>query len=663
MIRRYCWFCLCLWVFAACGLPLLAGEVGVVPTTPTPEVTVDVGGKPKAPPVSDQVTITLTSDHAGNLFKTGQRVELTATLTNPGSAERVALTTRISSSLGCPISTDMVGVALPEKGQVTQTIKFDDARRLPNGPYRMDLVVEGEKAYGYGYALFTIWDGPAKAASSTFGISYAGPLDTARTWADLDMFAQAGIGWLRFPLRGWLPQGNTIPQEAELYKRFIGQASERHFSLVAAFTPTTTVDPAVDSDRADKDYRESLLAAATHFGPQIPYWELMPVKADPLFPELRGFRPPDLLKGREALRTFNKNLISIASLETPFPATMMDYAAVGLPHKGDLLGLRYDFVGLPETRDANPKPPLVEMPAVAATCQALLKRQPPLWVTEYGFDPSKGERLPPPTHQAALMARAFILNRVNKIERTFWRHNPANQYDLPLTTSTGEVQPNFLALRTVLEQMEGAVLVNEVPGPEGMHAYIFGKGDISAKGRKKGKALFMLVLWTTHAPTAATVKSGANHVSMTDLWGNTTEFDPVDSVILTSVDEYPRFLDLGTAEGVELINPFAYLTPSRVLLTPGGENKFTFNMLNDPRVFLTSHVFEIHFRRWPSTEEVKTFKAPFNYHYDRYDRIFPLTIPSGARKGQIYEVSAEIKVASRRVGMLMLPVWYQPDGK
>ncbi|HOS44309.1 MAG TPA: hypothetical protein PK794_11495, partial [Armatimonadota bacterium] len=76
-----------------------------------------------------------------------------------------------------------------------------------------------------------------------------------------------------------------------------------------------------------------------------------------------------------------------------------------------------------------------------------------------------------------------------------------------------------------------------------------------------------------------------------------------------------------------------------------------------------NHVFEIHFRRWPNTEEVKTYKAPFNYQYDRYDRIFPLTIPAGARKGQIYEVTADIKVAARRVGLLTLPVWYTPEAK
>ncbi|OPZ85331.1 MAG: hypothetical protein BWY76_01459 [bacterium ADurb.Bin429] len=606
----------------------------------------------------------VTAAQPGHLFNTGQPMELAVRLTNPGPAERVAITTRISSSLGCPVYLDMVGVSLPEKGARTETIRFDDARRLPRGPYRVDVVIEGDNAIGYGYTLLNVWDGPATNLNGAFGISYAGPLNAPRTISDLDLFTQAGIGWLRFPLRGWLPQGgNAVPREADIYKQFIGQAKERGFSLMTAFTPTTTVDPSVDMDRANKDYQESLLAAATYFGPQIPYWELLPVKPNPLFPELRGFRAPELLKGREALRTFNKHLICITSLEAPFQATAMDYAAVGLPPKGDLLGITYNFIGLPETREANPKPPLVELPTITQTCQTLLKRTPPTWITEYGFDPAKADRLPSATHQGALMARAFILNRANNIERTFWRHNPANQFDLPLTNSDGSVNPSFLAMRTTLEMLEGTSLVREVPGPDGMHAYLFGKGDLSSKGRKRGKARYLLVMWTSRMPTAATITSEATHISMTDLWGNTVEFDPVDGVILSTIDEFPRFFDLGKSEKAELINPFAHMTPSRVVLQPNGENKFIFNMVNDPRVFRNNHVFEIHFRRWPNTEEVKTYKAPFNYQYDRYDRIFPLTIPDEARRGQVYEVTADIKVAARRVGMLTLPVWYTPEAK
>ncbi len=662
MMMRPCrWLVLCLLLLGA--LPLLAIEVDVTPVPTTPEVPVEIENvTPKAPPSTGAVQVAIVTEQTGNLFTPGQPVQLVVTLTNPGAAERASLTTRVSSSLGCPVHTDMLGVKLPEKGTVTQAVAFDDARKLPNGPYRIDVVVEGDKAYGYGWTLFSVWDGPAKTLNDTVGIALTGVLDDDRVGAELDLFKSAGVGWLRFPLRGWLPQGTAVPRETAVYKRFIGEATERKFSLVAAFTPTTTVDPAINKEQAGKEYRESLMAAAANFGPQVPFWELLTVKPDPLYPELRGIRAPELLLGREALRGFNKNLVALFPIETPFTATTMDLAAVGLPPKGDLLGIHYDFIGLPETRDANPKAPLFELPGVMNTTQSLLKRMPPVWVTEYGFDATKGERLPAAAHQAALMARAVILNRVAGIPRTFWRHNAADQYELPLVTKGMAASPTFLAMRTVLEKMNGMRMVSELPAPSGMHAFVFATGDTSKKRRNKRVATrYMLVIWTERVPSAATLRIGAAHASITDLWGTSTEFEPVDNAILTTVDPFPRFVDMGTSDAVEVINPFAHFAPARVLLQPGGDNAFTFEMLNDPRVFSSAHVFDINFRRWPNTEEVKTFQAPFNYQYDRYSRTFPLIIPTNARKGQIFEVTAEIKVATRRVGMLTLPVWYTPE--
>lgn len=648
-------------------LPMLAKEVEVTPDPPapqTPNVAVDIENQaPKTPPGTGAVTITIVTDHPGNLYPAGQRIDFVFTIANAGPAERASLTTRVSSSLGCAVYTDVLGVKLPANASITQSVEIENASKLPNGPYRIDVTVEGDTAYGYGWTLFSIWDGPLKATNDTFGISLAGPLDGDRAEADMDLFKMAGVSWLRFPLRGWLPQGTAVPRETAMYKQFIGEASSRNFSLVAAFTPTVTVDPAINREQAGKEYRESLMAAAANFGPQVPYWELLTVKPDPLYPELRGIRPPELLLGREALRGFNKNLVALFPIETPFSATMMDLAAVGLPPKGDLVGMHYDFIGLPETRDANPKAPLFEMPAVMATCQGLLKRVPPAWVTDYGFSAAKAERLPAAAHQAALLARAYILNRAAGIPRTFWRHNPADQYDLPLTTSLAAASPSYLAIRTMLEQMDGASLISEVPATDGMHALLFGKGNLSSKGRKRDKARYLLVIWTESLPSAATLRLGAAHASITDLWGNTTEFEPVDNAIITTVDAFPRFIDLGNADGVEVINPFAHFSPARMILKPGAENIFTFEMLNDPRVFNSAHVFDINFRRWPNTEEVKTLQAPFNYQYDRFNRTFPLSIPDNAQKGMVYEVTAEIKVASRRVGMLTLPVWYAPETK
>lgn len=659
-IRPCRWLVACLWLLAGC-LSLMAAEIDIIPAAPPPAVDVIIEAnsreKDTSTAANGRVAITITTDHPGNLYRLGEAVSFIVLLVNPGDEERVSLTTRVASANGCQVYTESAGVLLPGKGEHAEQVKLDAATRMPNGPYRVDAWVEGKTAYGYGFTLFGVWDGPAAAPSETFGISYAGPLDTPRARIDLELFKQAGIRWLRFPLQGWLPQGNAVPPEAERYKSFVREASERGFTLLSAFTPTLTLDPAINPAQADKEYRESLLAAATLFGAQVPYWELLRVKPDPLYPELRGIRSPELARGRAALRTFNKHLTALFSLETPFLANAQELTLAGLPMKEDILGLRYDFIGLPETKDASPKPPLFEMETVGAHMKSA-KRTTPVWITEYGFDPKKGDRIPGAIYQAALMSRAFIMGRMNNITRTFWRHNPAAQFDLPFTTETGAAQPSLLAMRTTLAMLEGKTLVGPVSAPAGMYAFLFASGN---QGKKKADVRYLLVVWTERTATATSVKSASPVLKLTDLWGNAIELNPVDNSALISVDEFPRFLDLGAVREVELIGPFAHFEPSRVILKPKAENVCKFHIVNDPRVFAETHIVEANFRRWPHTEEVKTEKTSWRGMYDWSDWFFTLTIPAGARKGQIYEVSAELIIGTRRIGYLQLPVWYSPD--
>jgi hypothetical protein len=647
--------CLCL----LCGASLLqAQDVAITPQRPPTEVALDTGAKPPEPkrPDTGRVSIALISEHPGNLFTRGEKVVVYANLDNPGEAERVSMTTRIAAALGSIIYTETVGVKLPAQGKTTQAIEFEGSEHLPGGPYRIDVYVEGEKAYGYGQTLFGVWDGTATAPCPSFGISYAGPLNTDHTWQDLDLFKLAGINWLRFPLRGWLPQGNAVPPESEVYKRFIREAKDRDYSLVAAFTPTTTVDPAVNADKADAEYKESLLSATNMFTGPIAFWELARVKPDPLYPELRGIRARDLAHGREALRAFNKTLPAVFSLDSPFVGNAQEYAVTGLPQKGDILGLRYNFIGVPEEEKASPKPPLFELDKVMALYPE--KKAPPVWVTEYGFDAAKGERLPNAAYQAALMARAYILARINGVERVFWRHEPGAQFDLPLTTADGAAAPGLLALRTTFKQLEGKALVGSVPAPKGMQALMFATPEVK---KKKIPSRYTLVLWTVSEATGVTLHTIAPNLNITDLWGNAIELNPVDGSALCTVDMFPRFVDLGVMREVELINPFAKFEPNRAVLTPNGENRTVFSILNDPRVFSETHVVEVRFRRWPTTDEVRIEKTSWRGMYDRNEWFFSLTIPPGAKRGLVYDITTELLIGSRRVGYLTLPVWFSPD--
>lgn len=669
-------------VWLLCGLltlliPVLAVEEVDISAEPT-ATTIDIERPTTAPPATadGKFSIRITSDVPGHLIRPGQAIAFTAQVTNPGAAMDATITARISTLYGTELYKKSVKESLPAKGTATMPFGFPQPPRLPNGAYGVDVWVECGQGIASANTLLSIWNGPAEHPSSLFGISYAGPITTDRTWSDLDLFRQAGIQWLRFPLQGWLPQGEAVPAAAGDYNTFVQEAGKREFKLVAAFTPQTTIDPAVNSVQAEKEYSESLMAAAVRYGFKVKHWELLSVKPDPAFPELKGIGYSVLGKGREALRGADKSLVALYTLDSPFSGNAPELFFYGLPDKNDLLGIRYNFAGLPEYERANPKPPVFDLGAVMSYAKTSIKRTPTVWVTDYGFDGAKGERLPQAGHQAALMARALIFNRINGIERTFWRHDPASQYDLPFTDDQGGVEPSLLAMRTTLELLDQATEIKPLPRPftlGGLHAYLLRTGavytDKEKKKKKKGKSHYVIVAWTESErfATGLSFRSKATHVNVTDLWGNTMELRPTDDCAMFSVNEYPVFVDLGELSDeettpVELAAPFAnFAPPAGIVLRRGGENKVTFHMRNDHYLFKNDLACTVHFRRWPGEDEVKTFNLNLG-PYDKVELPWALTVPETAtRKGQVYEITADIMLGTRRIGFLKYPVHFSPD--
>jgi hypothetical protein len=146
---------------------------------------------------------------------------------------------------------------------------------------------------------------------------------------------------------------------------------------------------------------------------------------------------------------------------------------------------------------------------------------------------------------------------------------------------------------------------------------------------------------------------------VTDLWGNTVALNPSDNVVLVQVDAFPRFVDVGEEKTLTIAPAFARFRPAQVVLHDGGENKMHFELRNDQELFQGKITCELHFHRWPGDPVVRTVTVtPRPWDYANSD--ISLSIPEGAQKGQLYTVSVEILLGSRRIGYLTLPVWYQP---
>ena len=426
----------------------------------------------------------------------------------------------------------------------------------------------------------------------------------------------------------------------------------------------------MNSAQTAREIRDSLFAATTRYGFKVKYWDFQRVKPDPAFPEMKGIGPALLADARKALHESEKSLHAIFTVDDPIKWNAVEWYAQKLPLSTDMLGIRYDFSGLPEIKQANPPPPFFDLDDVRSNAQEELKHTPSVWVTEYGFDEAKAEHLPSPIYQAALISRALMLNCANGITRTFWRHTPDAPYDLPFTTADGSAMPSLLALRTTLQMLNGVTEFTSLNTPNThMQAFLL---HIVDKHKNSRKQHYLLAMWSENTPMGIVFKSHAAQVTVTDLWGNTLDLHTVNGVALCQVDEFPRFIDLGDNSEVELFPPFANFEPSRLVLHDNAPNKFALNLRNDERLFHGKLSLELNFRRWPEQDEettkkdtsIKTEKIVISPS-DRTALISSLSVPDSkipkAHRGEIYQLEVEIYLGARRFGYLCLPVGYQPD--
>jgi len=613
---------------------------------------------------SPDVTVAFRSSDRSHLFAAGKPIDLTAVFTSK-VAQQATLYARVGTAYGAQVALVSKTATFPAGGEVTLPITFDHMDQLPNGAYQVDAWLEGAQGANSGVTTFSIWNGPLEHRVDSVGISYAGPLDTERTWQDLDLFSQAGVGWLRFPLQGWLPQGQTVPAEAETLNRFLQEASRLNYTLLAAFTPKVTVDPSVNALQAGKEYKESLLAAAARYGFQVKIWELLTVKPDPQYQDLKGIRYQDLAQYYPALKAMDKAFHVIFSIENPLKWNALELFNEKIPVKGDLLGMRYNLFGIPEYK-TDPVSPAYSLDEIMPAARTYLKNAPPVWVTEYGFDPKVGDRMPEPPMLAALMTRALLINRGANIDRTFWRYDPDEALNVPFISKDGSTQANFLALRTTLQMLDGVTSIHDVPSPQlTINSKVWAL--LLRYDAPKKKPRYVLATWLesrdSRVTSSLTLKTSAPRVTVTDLWGNAAELQPTSSAMVFTVDAFPRFIDLGTFNDAEIYSPFAYFDPSAVVLTEGGQNYLGLTMHNDQRLFHGDVNCEVYLRRWPGVEgELKKQKVNLG-PADSMSIQGRLDVPENARSGQIFEVSADIMLGTRRIGYLTIPVWYVPKAE
>jgi hypothetical protein len=651
-------------------LPIASIGGGVVidatdTATPTVEVNVGTPGQTGEAEKPRLIAIRFSGLPAGHVLQRGTPVSFDVHLTNPGAEQQVIMKVLLTTGFGSIVYEDTVRVVLPDHGEEHVHVDIDGSTLLPQGPYILEAWAQGDDI-GQHSTRISVWNGPAPTPFQTFGISYAGPLFGSRMRSDLDLFRAAGIGWLRFSLHGWLPQGQVNPTEAAVFDQFIQEAGDRQFSMVAAFHPKMSADPATDPVQADKDYLESLMAAATRYGFKVKTWELMRVKPDPNFPQLRGIGYGEIARGREALRKTDKTLQAIMPLDDPFVFNAQEMHLNGMPGKGDVMGMHFNFSGLPEHDNITPRPPVAQMEELTAVSKKALKQVPPIWATEFGFDVNKGSRLPHAMFQAAVISRAHILNLSLGLGRTFWRHSPEAKHDLPFTDDDGAAMPSLLAMRTTMEMLNGVTKVSEVLTFPDVKTFLLSYG--TPKRRGKNRVRQVLAVWsipTSERPKpigAMTIKTTASELRVTDLWGNTIELHPANGVAIFPVDEFPRFIDLGKETDVELFRPFIAFEPSPVELSPGGANELGLKVVNNQMLFQGDLSLTFYLRRWPGGEDAKELKVSVPAHGALIQRA-PLSIPDDAVKGQVYEVNADVLVGTRRIGYLVLPVWYNPDAK
>lgn len=660
-------------VFFVSLVTAICFHASVQAQTPSSNATDDVVAHVTTPTddgTSSDFTISFTCSDSHHLFVSEHAIDLQATIQYTGVATNAEVKVLVSSATGTVISSRSLYLDFPKQNDIAIPIILD--KSLPKGCYLIEIFIfiKDQIDWKHAATTVTIWDGPAMIRNQSFGISYAGSLTDERAWRDLDAFKLAGIGWVRFPFLGWIPQGEATPAAAEMYDRFMREATDRGFSLLPAFTPQISTDPAVNPVQAEKDFYESLLAATTRYGFKMHTWEFQKIIPPTKPTGMRGISYGDIAKARAAMRKENKTLTAILPLETPMSTNALEMFFYRLPAKKDLIGIHYNFDSIPEFKNPISPAPTFERENIYKTAMKSLKYAPKIWVTETGFNPPKQRpQLPPVALQAALMSRAYILNRAMGFEKTFWRHNPANSYETPFTNADGSWQPTLFALYNTMKEMNNVTSIINFPIKESststLHAFIF----VIADGGKKSKPHYRLAVWSERDVTrkALVLTTSALHVTVRDLWGNAIELQPINNTAVVQSDEYPRFIDIGNDKNPELRLASGIVEFEKAILVVSTvENEYTGKLaLRNNQVFFKGEMSgEVSFSLWPSENEavVKTFSlAP--YMHDIFE--IPITIPESAtgnlKSGrEICELNADITIQGRRFGRITMPIYYYP---
>lgn len=656
-------------IFVLC-LPVLAQTVPVIPLDPP----ITNNQPPTDSPITRNIQITFHSSAENMLFLIGVPVAFSVKILNSAASQDATVTVSVTSGLGATLFRQNYRDPLMEGETREILITLGKESPLPTGPYRVEVLVKAEKDWGYGVSTFGVWPGPIVTKSDFFGVNFQGPLAVERTMRDFELFRQIGVGWLRLPVQGWIPQGQLIPDSAAGLDVLLRAAQEKKLDILAAFTPQISVDPTINSLQAQKDYNESLLAAAARYGFMVKRWELLTVPGAHSALGLQGIWYGEIKPGRESLARFDKKLQVFYGADDPVSANVDAMLRMELPPKGDGIAVHFNLNSLPEVQKEHTPSELISNSLTKA--KQILRRAPPVWVTDFGFHTdllqNSGQVN---THHAALFARTLLLSRFTNIERLFWRHDPKNPQDLAFTTADGSVQPTYLALRTVLEQIDGLTAVAPVftslAGQDNSNIYLL-RYDVKKSGKVKKHSKYKLVVWTNRISNRTTlvVRTAASKVIVTDLWGNRQQLQPAGHVVLVQADEFPRFIDVEDDGNAEVNNAgsVAFFTPRTKWLTPGGDNTITFTLSNNQNVFQGNITGNMLFHAWPTGRE----QEPVEFNLDKYKErtvefrdLFndPALFETANNQRLLSEISVEIMQGQLRIGYLTLPVYYSSAGE
>ncbi len=199
--------------------------------------------------------------------------------------------------------------------------------------------------------------------------------------------------------------------------------------------------------------------------------------------------------------------------------------------------LYVDRRGAPENRqlgfDAADKVTLLA--AIAAAARGCADRS---WITEFNWPLREGPHSPAgrtvavdEERQADYLVRYFLLTLgTGLVERAFWWRLIARGYGLVAPAPDGSLRrrPSFVAMATLIRELEGATFLAPLPAPDGARLYRFRRGD--------GE---VVVAWSREHPTMVELPRPALEVTYRD-----GERRPAPSAATVEAGPSPRYYRL-----------------------------------------------------------------------------------------------------------------------